>query len=124
MNFLAVTRGVRGDLSSFLPGATRAFEVLTNLLAAGTGCIEILLRVALNLGRAAPPCCDFVTELADPVSQLGLIDSRSKLLRGEKALWLDGAGLPVVALGHVENACMRMQLRRDIAINRAGRIML
>ena len=36
MNFFAVTRGVRSDLSSFLPGVPGAFEVVTNLLAAGT----------------------------------------------------------------------------------------
>ena len=54
MNFLAVTRRVRGDLGSFLPGAACAFEVLTNLLAAGTGCVEVFLRVALDLRGAAP----------------------------------------------------------------------
>ena len=64
MNFLAVTRRVRSDLGSFLPRAARAFEVLTNLLAAGTGCVEVFLRVSLDLRGTAPPCRDFVTELA------------------------------------------------------------
>ena len=55
MNFFTVTCRMRCDLRSFLPGAACAFEVLTNLLAARTGCVEILLRVALDLRRAAPP---------------------------------------------------------------------
>ena len=68
MNLFAVARRVRGDLGSLLPRAARAFEVLANLLAAGTGCVEVFLRVALNLGGAAPPCRDFITELAYSIS--------------------------------------------------------
>jgi len=101
-----------------------AFEVLANLLAAGTGCVEILLRVALDLRRAAPTCRNFVAKLAQSVGQLGLIDGRGELLRGEKALRLDGAWLAVVALGDVENDCVCMQLRRDVAIDRTGRVVL
>ena len=37
-----------------------------------------------------------------------------------KALRLDGAGLAVVALGHVENYRVCVQLRCDISINGAG----
>ena len=75
-------------------------------------------------GRAAPPCRDFVTELAQSVGQLGLIDGRGELLRGEEALRLDGARLAVVALGNVENDCVCVQLWRDIAIDGAGCIVL
>src|SRR3984957_3548276 len=124
MNLLAVPRRGRGDLGSFLPGAARAFQVLTNLLAPRTGCVEVFLCVAFDLGRSAPPRRDFVTELAQSVGQLGLIDSRCKLLGGEEALWLDGARLAVVALGDVENNRVSMQLRRDIPIDRTGCIVL
>src|SRR5271169_3994831 len=103
MNFLAVTRRVRGDLGSFLSRAARAFKVVTDLLAARTGCVEVVLCVSLNLRGTAPPCRNFVTKLAEPVRQLGLIDGCGKLLRGEEALRLDGARLAVVALGNVEN---------------------
>ena len=90
----------------------------------GTGCVEVLLRVALDLRRAAPPSRDFVTELAKSVGQLGLIDGSGELLRGEEALRLNGAGLAVVALGDVENDSVGMELRRDIAIDRAGGVVL
>ena len=115
---------MRRDLGSFLPGTACAFEVLTNLLAARTGGVEIFLCVSLNLRGAAPPGRNLVTELAQSVGQLGLIDGRGKLLRGEEALRLDGARLAVVALGDVENDRVGMQLWRDIAIDRAGRIVL
>ena len=68
MNLFAVARRVRGDLGSLLSRAARAFEVLANLLAAGTGCVEVFLRVALNFGGTAPPCRDFITELTYPIS--------------------------------------------------------
>jgi len=70
----SATRRVRSDLGSFFPRAARAFKVLTNLLAPGTGSVEVFLRVSLDLRRAAPPGGDFVTELAQTVGQLGLID--------------------------------------------------
>src|ERR1019366_861999 len=124
MDLLAVPRRVRSDLGGFLPRAACAFEVLTNLLAAGTGCVEVFLRVSLDLRGTAPPCRDFVTELAQFVGQLGLIDGRGKLLGGEEALRLNRARLAVVALGNVENDRVRVQLWRDIAIDRAGCIVL
>src|ERR1700693_1857341 len=117
MNLLAVSCRVRSDLGRFLPRAARAFEVLTNLLAARTGCVEVFLCVALDLRRATPTCRDFVTELAQSVGQLGLIDSRGKLLRGEEALRLNGARLAVIALGDVENNRVGMELWCDIAID-------
>src|SRR5580704_3266298 len=73
MDLLAIPRRVRSDLGSFFPRAARAFEVFTNLLASGAGCVEIFLCIALDLRRAAAPCGNFVTELAQSVGQLGLI---------------------------------------------------
>ena len=46
------------------------------------------------------------------------------MLRGEEALWLDGARLAVVALGNVKNDRVCVQLWRDIAIDRAGGVVL
>src|SRR6204780_4904493 len=96
MNFLAVTGRVRSDLGSFLPRAARAFEVFTNLLASGAGCVEIFLCVSLDLRSAAPPCRNFVTKLSEAISQLGLIDHRGKLLGGEVRLRLVSWRLAIV----------------------------
>src|SRR5580692_11030106 len=124
MNLLAVPRRVRSDLGSFFPRAARAIKILTNLLAPGTGSVEVFLRVALDLRRTAPPSGDFVTELAQTVGQLGLIDGRGELLRGEETLRLDGARRAVVALRNVENHGVRVQLWRDITIDWAGGVVL
>jgi len=48
MNLLAVACRVRSDLGSFLPRAARAFEVLTNLLAPGTGSVEVFLCISVQ----------------------------------------------------------------------------
>src|SRR5580704_13875037 len=124
MNFLAVTGRVRSDLGSFLSRAARAFKVLTNLLASGAGCVEIFLCVSLDLRSTAPSCSNFVAKLSEAVSQLGLIDRRGKLLGGEEALRLNCARLAIVALRDIENDRACMQLWRDIAIDRAGGIVL
>src|ERR1700677_3397964 len=124
MNSLAVTGRVRSDLGSFLPRAARAFEIFTNLLASGAGCIEIFLCVSLDLRSTAPPCRDFVTKLSEAVSQLGLIDRCGKLLGGEEALRLDCARLAIVALRDIENDRVSMQLWRDIPIDRARCVVL
>jgi len=105
MNFLAVTGRVRGDLGSFLPQAARAFEVFTNLLASGARSVEIFLCVSLDLRSTAPPCRNFVTEVSEAVSQLGLIDRRGKLLGGEEALRLDCARLGFEALAWNDYSC-------------------
>src|SRR5580692_938539 len=124
MDLLAVPRRVCSDLGSFFPRAARAFKVLTNLLAPGTRSVEVFLCVSLDLWRTAPPSGDFVTELAQTVGQLGLIDGRGELLRGEETLRLDGPRLAVVALSNVENHYVCVELRRDIAIDGAGCIVL
>ena len=124
MYFLAVTCRVRSNLGSFLPRAARAFKVCTDLLAPGAGCVEIFLCVSLDLRGTAPPCRDFVTKLAEAVRQLGLIDGRGKLLRGEQALRLNRARLAIVALGDIENNRVCVQLWRDVAIDRTGGIVL
>src|SRR6266849_4370693 len=124
MNFLAVTCRVRSDLGSFLSRAARTFEVFTNLLASGTGSVEVFLCISLDLGGTAPPCRNFVTKLAEAVRQLGLIDGRGKLLGGEEALRLNRARLAIVALGDIENDRVCVQLWRDVAIDGAGGIVL
>src|SRR5271165_1963652 len=113
MDLLAVACGVCGDLGSLLSGAASALQILANLLAARTRCVKVFLRVAFDFRCAATANGDLVTELAKPVSQFRLIDGGGKLLRCEEALWLDGAGLAIVALGDIEDYGVCMELRRN-----------
>ena len=64
MDLFMVARRVCGDLGGLFSRSAGAFEVLTNLLTARTGCIEVFLRVSLDFRCAAPPGRNFVTELA------------------------------------------------------------
>jgi hypothetical protein len=98
LNFFAVTSRVRGNLRGFLSGSSRAFEIFPDLLASWTRCIKVFLRVTSDLGPTASTGCNLVSELAESVGQLGLINSGSELLRSKKALGLDGARLAVLAL--------------------------
>src|ERR1019366_7714778 len=122
MDFFTVAGRVCGDFGGLFPRAARAFELITNLLAAGTGCVEVFLCVSLDVGRTAPPGRNFVTELAEFVGKFRLIDGRGELLRGEETLRLNRTRLAVVALGYVENDGVGVQLWRNIAIDRAGGI--
>src|SRR5690349_6607428 len=53
MDFLAVAGRVRGNFRGFASGSARALKIRTNLLAARTRCVEILLGVALDLRCSA-----------------------------------------------------------------------
>jgi hypothetical protein len=61
---------------------------------------------------------------AQTVGQLGLIDGRGELLRCEEVLRLNRARLAIVTLSDVESNRMGVQLWRDMAIDRAGCIVL
>ena len=120
----SVARGVRSDLGRLLPNAASALQIRANLLAPRARCVEIFLRVALDLRRSASANGDLVTKLAKPVSQLGLIDGSGELLRSEKTLRLDGPGLAVCAFRHIKDDRMGMELRSDVAIDRPGGVVL
>src|SRR3974390_614402 len=107
MDLLAVASRMCCDLRGFLAGATYAFEVFANLLASGTGCVEVFLGIALDFRSAAPPSYNLVTQFAHSVGQFGLIDGRGELLRGEEAVRLNRAWLAVVAFGDVEDNAVR-----------------
>ena len=53
-----------------------------------------------------------------------MIDGRGKLLRGKKNLWLDRARLAILSFRYVEDDRMSVKLRRDVAVNRAGGVVL
>src|SRR5579883_36045 len=112
------------DFSSLTAGAAHAFQVLPYLLAAGTGRVQILLRIAFDLRRAAAACCDFVSKLAESIHQFRLVDGRGELLRSKQALRLDGSGLAICPLGYIEEDGVRMELGRNIAIDRTRGVVL
>jgi hypothetical protein len=87
-----------GNLCRFLSIAAGSIKILTYLLAARTGCVEVLLGVALDLRGAASSSGDFVAELAKPVGQLRLVDGSSELLRLKESALLKCAELATTNL--------------------------
>src|SRR3981189_1572965 len=62
MNLLPVTGGVRGNFGCLPTSAAGTLQILANLLTARAGSVQVLLRVALDLWRSAPPNGDFVAK--------------------------------------------------------------
>ena len=124
VNFLAVARRMGGNFGGLFPVAAGTLQVFTDLLAAGTRCVKVLLRVALDLRRAASSRGDLVAELAQPVGQLRLINGRGELLRSEETLRLQGAVFPRLALRDIEDDGVGMELRSGVAVHGPGGVML
>jgi len=124
VNLLAVAGGVRGNLSGLLSCASRAFQILTNLLAARTRCVKVFLTIPFDFRSATPPGGDLITQLPYAVGQLRLVDGGGELLLREQALRLNGARLATLSLRYVEDDRVGMQLRSDIAIDRTRGVVL
>jgi hypothetical protein len=99
-NHLLVAGVVSRNLRRFRATESTVRKGFLDLLTPWAGGIKILLRVSLDLWRAALARLDFVAEIAEPVRQLRLIHGGCVALRGEKATLLKRAHLAVFALGH------------------------
>ncbi len=98
--------------------------VILHLLTARTRRLQILPRVALDLRLTVLAALQLVAELLQARCQLRAIDRRAVVLRSVQLMRLHRTGLPVLALGHVENDGMGMKLRRGIASDGPRRIVL
>jgi hypothetical protein len=104
--------------------SSNLLQVSLDLFSPWTGCIEILLRVALNLRLAMLAAFDFIAQPLQTHGKLGTVHTGRILLRLEKASLLKRPRLAVLTLGHIENDRMSMKLRRSVAIHRTGSVML
>ena len=82
---LGFSRLVRRDLRRRGALSIRFGQVFLDLLAARAGRVEVLARVAADLGLAAATALDLVTEGGQSRRQLGPIDRRRVLLRRDTA---------------------------------------
>ena len=90
-NLLLVAGRMRRNLRRLVAFKSVALHVGAYLLASRTGGVQVLLRVALDLRRAAAAGLDLVAEIAQSEHQFRLIDGRGELLRLEEAPWLESA---------------------------------
>ena len=88
MNFLFVARVVGGDLRGLRSAEAALRHSFLDLLAAGTGSVQILLRIAFDLRCASLPCLDFIAKIAKLIGQFRLIDSGRELLTLEETALL------------------------------------
>ncbi len=124
LQLLLVSCAVRCDLSRRRTVDALLALVILHLLPAGTRRLQVLPRVAFDLRLAILAALQLVTELLQARCQLRAIDRRAVVLRSIQLMRLDGAGLPVLTLGDVEDHGMGVELRRGVAVDGAGGVVL
>src|SRR5208337_2509493 len=121
---LTVPRAMGSNLCRARAFSSNLLQVPLDLFSSWTGCIEILLRVALNLRLAMLAAFDLIAEPLQTHGKLGTVHTGRILLRLEKASLLKRPRLAVLTLGHIENDRMSMKLWRGIPIYRTGSVVL
>src|SRR5258705_9181479 len=96
-----------------------AGQVCLNLLTPRAGGVEVLARVAADLGLPAATALDLVTERAQSRRQLGPIYGGRILLCAIQLTRLQRTDRPAGGLRPIEDHCVRVKLRCRVAIHRA-----
>src|SRR6202789_899729 len=113
-----------GNLGSTRAVPANLLQVFFYLLPARTRCVEVLLRVALDLRLTMLAALNLVAQTMQPHGKLGAVHAGRILLRLEQTALLKSARLAVLAFGHIEDDGVSMKLRRGISFDRAGGVML
>jgi len=123
-NLLAVAGIVGGNLRGFGTTESTAGDRFDDLLAAWTGSVQIFLRIASDFRCAAFAGLDLVAKITELICEMRLVDGRRVALRLEEAALLKRPHLTILPLRHIENDDMCMELRRSVAIDRTGCVVL
>src|SRR5262249_25055434 len=94
----------------------RVGQVGLDLPTTRTGGVEVLARVAGDLGLPASAALDVIPEHRQSRGQLGAVYGGRVLLRAIQLSWLKGADGAVGGFGQIEDHSMRVELRRRIAV--------
>src|SRR5260370_3427132 len=124
MNLLAIARAMGSNLCRARAFYSNRLQVQLDLFSSRTGCIQIFLRVALDLGLTVFAAVDLITQPLQTHGKVRTINAGRILLRLEKASLLKRPRLAVLTLGHIENDGMSMKLWCGIPIYRAGSVVL
>src|SRR5277367_2157922 len=98
--------------------------MLFDLCTAQTRCVQILSRIALDLGLSIFPALYFITESLQQYGKFRAVHAGRVVLGLKETAFLQCPGLAILTLCHVEDHSVRMKLRSSITINRTGRIVL
>jgi hypothetical protein len=124
MKLLAVAGAMRGNLRRARTLSADLLQVFFDLDTTRARCLQILLRVALDLRLAMLAAFNLIAYALKSHCKLGAVHAGRILLRLKQAALLQCACLPIVTLGHVENDRVRVKLGRGIAIYGASGVML
>ena len=122
LDLLWIACRVRSNFCRLAARVPGSFQISADLLTTRTRCVEILLRVSLDLRCPTSAGRNLVTEPTQVIGQLRLVDRRRKLLGSEKSMGLNSASLAVLSYGQIENDGVGMKLRSNITIDRTCRI--
>jgi hypothetical protein len=115
---------MRSNLCRTRTISSNLLQVPLNLFSPWTGCIQIFLRIALDLRLAMLAAVDLIAQPVKAHGKLGTVHTGRILLRLEKTSLLKRPRLAVLTLGHIENDHMSVKLWRGIPVYRAGSVML
>src|SRR6185312_5437347 len=87
-------------------------------------CLKIVRCVAFYVRCSTLARFNFIAKLAQFIGQMGLVNSGSKLLALKQGVRLQRPHLAIVALSHIEDDDMRVELRRGVAVYGPRRVML
>src|SRR5260370_33907444 len=118
---LSIEGIVSSDLSCFGTAESTAGDSFHDLLTAWTRCIQIVLRVPLDLGSPALSGFDLVAEPSELMRKVRLINRGCETLRVEEASLLKCSNPSVLAFRHIEDHDVRMQLGTRIPIHWTSR---
>ena len=104
--------------------AADLFELCSDLGTARARRLQVLPAVAFDLRLAVLSALDFVAQTLQPGSKLGPVDRRRECLRLEQTTLLQRVRVAVFALSHIENDNVGVELRRGVAVDRTGSVVL
>ncbi len=105
------------DLSRSRTVSIRVGQVRLNLLTTRAGGVEVLARVAADLGLAAATAFDFVAECGHSRRQLRPVHRRRVLLCAIELAWLQRTDGAVRRLCQIEDDCVGVKLRGRVAVD-------
>ncbi len=116
MEFLAIAGAMSSNLRRTRTVSSNLLQVFFDLHTTRTRCLQILLRISLDLRLPMLAAFELIAEALQPHRKLGSVYRRRILLRLEQAALLQRARLPILPFGHIEDHSVSVKLRCSIAV--------
>ena len=124
MEFLAIACAMSGNLRRTRALSSNLLQVFFDLDSTRTRCLQILLRISLDLWLPMLTAFDLIAEALQPHRKFGSVYRRRILLRLEQAALLQRARLSILSFGHIEDHSVSVKLWCSIAVYGTCGVML